>query len=434
MSFGESSLERTWTPGGAGANYHYLTLSIEDDVFHKDDTGNLYTQWKQKIMKYTPHQSAVIVQPVNNTGAGKTMSTQLTKTPDLLYNSYTVSSWYGIQANTDCGVTKTSWVNGKALFVNKAMRLKIANQTLFEVDGVIQLALLEFQGVLEDYASLVGFNYTVDQLIEDSKFDVIHYAPWYGFPMQDRPDLAFAIGTIAFHPVTWEQQNRGICELIVNYDGCTQKGRGIYALPIEIQTGAVVSQSSVDFVLATNMIWVSPEERTCLLNGYNEIIFKEYMVIGEHSEGPACNEKKITFDLNAKGPVAHIWMQVQNRNDIDNGNWVKNLDDYGLDYIREWTLITGTTPREDSLPAAFSRTAKVIETFKVGISRALYVISFETNATSRQMTGHQTMTNVEKLQISAIVKAHKCTLDFTAYAAIYNGAYTERGGAGKIWG
>ncbi len=237
---------------------------------------------------------AVVVQAVLNAGAGKTMTGQLTKTPDLLYNSYTVSSWYGIKANCECGVSKTSWVNARGLYINKSAKIKIATQTLFEIDGHAQMIVMELMGVMEDWAPLVGLYYTKEQLIEDSKWDAVLYAPWYGlYPGQERPDLTYAIGTIAFHPITYEQCNRGIHEMTVNYDGISSKGRGMFALPIEINTGAVVSSTSVDFTLATTNVWVSCEERLSLLNGYNEIIFKEFIKAGEHSEGSSCNEKRV---------------------------------------------------------------------------------------------------------------------------------------------
>lgn len=354
-------------PCGAGANYAHLTLSCEDDVWYKDAEKTL---WKQNFQKLTPFHAALIVQGVANAGAGKTMGAQLTKTPDLLYNSYTVSGWFGIKPNCECGVTVTSWVNAKALYVNKCMKLKIATQTLFEVDGQAQLVLLELTGQLDNYASMIGFYYTKTQLIEDSKWDVIHYAPWVGFPFQNRPDLTYAIGSIAYHPINWEQHNRNIVDLIVNYDACHNKGRGVFALPIEINTGSVVSSASVDFTLATTNVWVSQEERLCLLSGYNEIIYKEFIKVAEHSENPSCNEKRICIDVNVKGPVAYIWLTVQSKTDVENGNWIKTFDDWGLDYITEFMLITGNTAREDGLPASFYRTAKIIETFKVSIRRA----------------------------------------------------------------
>ncbi len=73
-------------------------------------------------------------------------------------------------------------------------------------------------------------------------------------------------------------------------------------------------------------------------------------------------------------------------------------------------LFTGTVAREDGLPASYYRSVKVIETFKVSPLRAIYVFAFETNDKCKQFTGHQTMTNVEKLQLQVMVKAHKCTL------------------------
>lgn len=166
MSYGERTWESCYRPAGAGANYAHLTESCEDDIFFKNAE---VTQWKQNFVKYTPHQAAMMVQGVQNAGAGKTMYGQLTKCPDLISDSYTVSGWFGIKGNCECGVNVTSWVNAKALYVNKCMKLKIATQTLFEIDGITQLVLLEFQGVLQDYAQMIGFNYTKDQLIEDSK-------------------------------------------------------------------------------------------------------------------------------------------------------------------------------------------------------------------------------------------------------------------------
>lgn len=429
--FGQKNWDSQWRPAGAGANFAHLTESVEDEVFHKDAD---ITQWKQKFIKYTPHHAAVIVQGLSNAGAGKTMMGNLTKTPDVLYDSYTVSGWAGIKPNVEAGVTKTSYVNGKALYINKAMKLKIATQTLFEVDGHVQLILMELMGVLEDYASMIGWCNTREQLIEESRFDVVHMAPWIGFPMQGRPDLTYAIGTVAFHPISFEQLNRSIAECVINYDGAALKGKGVQALPLEIASNAVVSASTVDFALANTCVWVSPEERLSLLNGYNEIIYKEHVKAGEHTEQPAATEKKVIFDLNIKGPCTYIWLTIQSRDDVEAGNWTKLCDDYGLDYIRECMLITGTTPREDSVTAAYLRTGKIIECFKRSIRRHVYLIAFETNANSKVFTGHQTMTNVEKLQFSCIVKPHKSALDFRADAAVYNGAYTERGGGGKIWG
>jgi hypothetical protein len=77
--------------------------------------------------------------------------------------------------------------------------------------------------------------------------------------MQNRPDLTYNIGSIAFHPINFEQQNRSIDELVINYDGVIMKGRGLKALPFEISTGAPVSSSTVDFTLANTCIWVSSE-------------------------------------------------------------------------------------------------------------------------------------------------------------------------------
>lgn len=81
--------------------------------------------------------------------------------------------------------------------------------------------------------------------------------------------------------------------------------------------------------------------------------------------------------MNCKGPVAYMWLTVQAREDgkndflfskkekVELGNWTKLCNDYGLDYISQFMLITGTTAREDGLPAPYYRTGKILESFKV---------------------------------------------------------------------
>jgi hypothetical protein len=210
---------------------------------------------------------------------------------------------------------------------------------------------------LKDCANMIGFCYTTEQLIEESRFDTVLMAPWVGFPMQGRPDLTYAIGTIAFHPFNFEQQNRPIGDCVINYDGIVTKGRGLNALPLEISSGLPVSSSTVEMTLANTCVWVSSAERLSLLNGYNEIIYKEFLKAGEHSEQPCTSEKKVVVDLNIKGPCTYIWLTIQSREDVEGGNWTKLCDDFGLDYIKEMTLITGTTPREDALPSNVSKRA-----------------------------------------------------------------------------
>jgi hypothetical protein len=51
--------------GSAGPNYAYMTMGSEDDIFF---LGAKNTQWRQRWSKYTPHQGAMIVQPLANQG------------------------------------------------------------------------------------------------------------------------------------------------------------------------------------------------------------------------------------------------------------------------------------------------------------------------------------------------------------------------------
>lgn len=94
-------------------------------------------------------------------------------------------------------------------------------------------------------------------------------------------------------------------------------------------------------------------------------------------------------------------------------------------------LITGSTPREDGLPVEAYRTLKVMEVFHVSVRRHIYVLGFETDDRSRQMTGHQNMTNAERLKFEARYRPHASPLVVRVDASVYNGWYTENG-SGKF--
>jgi hypothetical protein len=97
-------------------------------------------------------------------------------------------------------------------------------------------------------------------------------------------------------------------------------------------------------------------------------------------------------------------------------------------------VVTGSTAIEDGLPASFYRQAKMIESFKHGSDLYTYVFSFETDATSRQMTGHRNMTNSEGVKIAGLYAPCKEMLNVDIYLCSYNAWYTENGTGGKVWG
>lgn len=415
---------------GAGANYAFMTMGIEDDLFHEEANE---TFWKQSWSKYTPFQQAVLQQSFQNAGLGKNNISNLNKTPDFLSRSHILQHYPAIRSNVESGVEESSWVNAAALYVIRSLSIKIGTQNVFSIDGHVMLNLLDLHGQTEHYKDLIGFAYTKNQLISDSKRDRNLYAPMIGFPFQESPQTAFVIGPIAFHNVTCELLTRPLSDMTVNY-GALSANNALYALPKEIKTNAVVTSNSVEFGLATNCVWVSGEERLSLINHYNEIIFKEYIKAAEQSIPASATEARQDIDVNIKGPCAHIIVTIQSQADLDTKNHTKLCQDSGEDWIKEMMLITGTLAREDGLPAEAYRTLKVIECFKRSTNRHQYVLGFEHDATSDQMTGHQNMTNIDRLKFSALYNPHATALNVRIDAAVYQGVYVERGTGGRVWG
>jgi hypothetical protein len=238
-------------------------MGAEDDIFCAN-TKN--TRYRQHWNKYLPSQRSLILQHLQNQGCGNSMVSTLIKTPDYLSTSYVGEFFPAIAPNSDGDVQECSWVNAAPVYAIKTLSIKIGSQLMFSVNGHMMLVLMDLYGQTEDCAEMIGYFKTKAQLIANSKRDRHYTVPMVGMPFQGREDLAFATGAVAFHQISCELQSRPISELIVNYGSFNTK-RGLLSLPKEVKTGTPISSTSVQFVLATNCVWVGKEEKSTLVHG-----------------------------------------------------------------------------------------------------------------------------------------------------------------------
>jgi len=427
-----ASFQTGYTPVGAGVAYAQLTMGDEDALFFEADKGaDIPTQWKQEWFKYTPHHSANIFHQFTSAGCGRKNSTDMIRSPDMWFWTYVLGYFPAIAPNSAEGAEDCSYVNAPIVYVQKEFEVKIGSQPVFKIDALALLILCELYGLLDLYSELIGFCKTRNQLKLDAKRSRILGAPLVGLPFHMGPDTAFNIGSITFHTVKSELNARPITEMILNYGNIAA---GKIPLPKVVSTNLSIENSSVDLGLAATMVWLSKAERATLVDTYNERLFRETLLVGEGSIPVSTKAHRVAFDIDMKGPTTQLMVVIQSDTDYSSHNWTKFCADDGSDYISEMMLITGTTPREDGLPANFYRTAKVIEVWKTIPQFFVYLLSFETDARSKQMTGHQNMTNAEKLKFSALYNAHADTLHVFCYQTVYNGWYTEKGTGGRVWG
>lgn len=415
--------------GGCGAAMMHLSPSCEDDAFHD---GADTTQFMQTFDKYTPHHAAVVVQPVNNSGPGKTGSANLIKTPDLLFKTHVWIARAGIEPNPEAGPIEQSYVNALGFFVHKSVALKVGAQTIVALDGLTMLVLAELTGLLHQYAENVGLCYSRAELIAHSRRPAHLFVPLVGMPFHDRADLTFWVGTLAYHNASLELSARDANQLVVTY-GMPARGRGMYAIPREVGSGAPFGDSSLRLALATQCVWLGRRERALLLKSYKEQIFTEYVPVGQSAVAPSSHAHRHNIEVSVKGPVRFFFVKVRSVDDLQAGNWLKSCDDAGRDYLREMMLYTGSTAVEDPLPASVYRTLKVTDAFGTESWLYTYVLPFETDARSRQMTGHMNATNLERLTLALVFNAHSRPLVVDSVFAVYNGVYGERGNIGKLW-
>lgn len=421
------SFQNGYNPGTSGVNHALQTMGVEDDIFHD---GADYTQWKFQWSKYTYHHQTLLIQNLMNVGLGQTMTGNLIKTPDHLFTSYITSFFPALDHPTEKNI---SWVNAPGLRAIERFLIKVGSQVIFEIDGQAILMHAELTGKDKEIAKSVGLCRTTSQLVAQSKLNKNYFAPLIGLPFHDNPALVFSLSGVAFHGITVELRATQLGSMIRNFANL-KSYKGAIPYPLEKFTKNVLQANSVKFALATNVVWIPPNERTEILHGKGaEKLYRELSIAGKHNIAPNASSQRLQFEINIKGPCTCIAVNIRSKADIDSGNWTKRCDNKGLDYIDEFMLLTGNTAREDGMPADFYRTCKVLESFKSAIDVFTYILAFETNAQVNQMTGHQNMTNIEKILLSALYRPHDQELEVIVYKYVYNGWYHEKGTCGNIW-
>jgi len=422
--------QNNYNANGAGALVAKQAYGTECELFHEKADQSLF---QQQWFKYLPFQRVAIVQHFQNSGLSRNNVVSLNRTPDILSNCYLMGHFPAIVANQDHGVVDCHWVNAVAFYVIQQLTFKIGSQPLFQNDGIFMMWLATLTGQLPHIASNIGYRTNTQSLLDDAKTAQNFYAPFIGMPFHDRAETGFTVGPINFHQIQCEVMTRPLSQIVVNITDA-DSNTGLNSIPYEVRTGAILNANSVEFSLATNYIYLSDLEKIAIGKSNNECVFKEYKVAGQFQIPSNAASSKIDMEIDMNGPTFFMVVTIQSNDDLAKNNWTKLCADDGKDYITEMMLITGSTPREDGLPAEAYRTLKVVETFKNSVKHHIYVLSMELNDTDSQMTGHANMTNVEKKKFSAVYKPHASPLTVTVYYGSYNGWWVRGGSGGRVWG
>jgi hypothetical protein len=422
------TLETKWNPAGTGILFAALFKDQETESFCGNDEKDpaLHSLYSQDWKKYTYHQDGIIVHRFTNAGANKIMGAELTKAPDFMTKTFGLEAWPGMKPNSQKGVhvKRVRYVNSRGIYYHKFQRIKIATQTLFQVNCDQASLLLELLGQAEAYAPFIGLCMNEAELFEQSSKPTITIAPWVGFPFHANPSTAFNLGTIASHKITAEVSNRSLNEMIVNeYVG---EGNGLWSVPKNID-GSLMTADSISSILAVKYVWVGQRERTIINDNYRETFFKQIAVAGEKLIEPSTKTRIVDFELEMTGEVCCALLTVQSQEDIENGNHTKLCDDNGQDYIKSAMLITGDKPIEDGLPAEYLRGPAIIESFGVAPLRHIYLLAcFEKNPNAPQWTGSRCVTQMAKIKAALEVKPNSKALVATVHYMNYNAFYTNK--------
>lgn len=406
-----------YTPGPAGMAYAFMTEGEEDQIFSK---GSNDTPWQQSFETYLPHKFGNISYDFINAGLGKNMHTTFLKSIDYIWKTFLGMHLPGISPRTENGVNDCSYTNAVAFHVIKDICIKISTQTLFTMEGLVMFLLCDLLGLLEKYSELVGYCKSKQQLINQSKSAHFRAAPFFGMPFHGDTSQAFNAGSITYFSIYCYVNTRNVSEIFINY---SETGEGLTSIP-RLLSNEIMDKDSVEFGLWSNNVWCSKKERNNLLDEYHETVFTEYKIAGEHDVAAQPTGGKFEFNIDMKGPVTFVGLFIQDNENLNNKNWTSGAKADGSELLKQFTVYTGSVAREDGLPAIMQR-AKNIDLFGGKPTGALYVMPMCTDGNSVS-SGHQTMTNAERLRVMGVLNAHNgCHV--TCFYGSKNAWWTEIG-------
>jgi len=288
--------------------------------------------------------------------------------------------------------------------------------------------LCDLFGLLEEYSELVGYCKTRSELIRLSAQDRYLAAPLVGFPFQeDDTQLAYNAGSITYFEIKCQVETSSLAQLFINYGNSPNVSE---AVPRLFASGEPMDKDSIKFMLSSNNVWGQKTERAQLLGQYHETMSTEYHVAGEFDQVAQPQGGKCTFPINMRGPVTWVAVICQDQRNLANKNNCSGSTVEGGEFLKQFNIITASTPREDGLPAIMQSVAKPMELFGCTPLTKIYVQNYTTS--HKKISTFQNMTNAERLQFSGIMNSHGGCRVTVIYGS-YNGTWSERGNGGPIW-
>lgn len=365
------------------------------------------------------------------------MTAIVSKAPSCLGSTYICVGFKGIDtSNGDC------YVNGRGLHYEQETCFKVANQTLFKTTGEAKLALLDFANLTKEYGRYFGLFDSVEELKESSARDVFLFDPLIGFPFFKNVSNAFPILGVKIHTLSFETLTRPLDELLVKFDGCKFVGRGSSGLPMRIRSRSEKNvRANEDLTLNSNfeaqavsvVYYLGDDEIEFRSTKKQTQRFRKEVRICDDEVKPETEGGKHAIDLNVKGFVTDMFFTFQSQNDIALGNWTRQCNEEGSDYVSDIMVTTGGVNREDGLPASYYRSIKHIEAFGHDALRHTYHFSFEAKSNVPQFTGGQNFELVAKPQVVFHTLPHADTLVVKGYATAWNSFWHDKGKGGVLW-
>lgn len=114
----------------------------------------------------------------NQTSFGRRLTSCIQRNADLISGGYFVFTLPAIEADVTSGAHDVHWVNSIGHAIINQVQITIGGQCIDTQYGEWMEVWEELTNTYEhDFAELVGKRYTIAQLIEDAKNELIYYVP-----------------------------------------------------------------------------------------------------------------------------------------------------------------------------------------------------------------------------------------------------------------
>lgn len=372
------------------------------------------TYWKIVYRRYTDFAIECMEQTFQNqTAFGRRLTCCIQRNADLISGGYFVFCLPAIEADTSAGATQVHWVNSIGHAIINQIQITIGGQCIDTQYGEWMEVWEELTNTFElTFAELVGKRYTVAQLVDDAKNEIIYYTPLQ-FWWCRNPGLALPLISLQYHDVKIEVETRPLQQLWCSL------GNG-NATPLIRGQGRAISDGDLRASLYINYVYLDGEERARFAQSSHEYLITQVQTTGACPAVGGSSQSTHKFQLNFNHPVKELIWTVEQQCHRDNKVFFNYEGRDGQDPVVQVDLQLNGHPRFQTREGKYFRTVLPYEVHTRIPEKHIYIYPFCLDAERAQPNGSANFSRIDNAFLNLSLQQALGEVLVTVWAINYN--------------